>query len=97
MAENDQGHPVTLLAHDQNIKSDNFSVNTDACAELKKQFDLQDRELIVISINGEYRKGKSFFLNYIMRYLRNQVNLLLMNFLTTNKTTLVNIEIQNNF
>nr|CAD7429919.1 unnamed protein product [Timema monikensis] len=37
--------------------------------------DVRDKRVVVVSISGIFGKGKSFLLNYMLRYLNSQVNL----------------------
>lgn len=51
----------------------NFETGTDAnVAVLKEILDrkaLEDHKVVVVSIAGPYRKGKSFFMNYCLRFM----------------------------
>ncbi|XP_070497542.1 atlastin-2-like [Chironomus tepperi] len=51
------------------VNNNKISVNNE---QLKKLFDhpeVRDRKIVVFSIIGAYRKGKSFFLDYCLRFL----------------------------
>ncbi|CAG2055100.1 unnamed protein product, partial [Timema podura] len=37
--------------------------------------DVRDKRVVVVSISGIFGKGKSFLLNYMLKYLNSQVNL----------------------
>lgn len=43
------------------------------------QPELLDRNIVVVSIIGEYRKGKSFFLDYCLRFMYETVSNKLLN------------------
>lgn len=47
------------------------------CSVLNKMLNhpkVKDRKIVVISIIGSYRGGKSFFIDYCLRYLYSKVN-----------------------
>ena len=66
MASHPFGKPVSVLKFDDSNKIiiDN--------AELDKMFlypEVKNRKVVVLSIIGAFRKGKSFFLDYCLRFL----------------------------
>jgi atlastin len=46
-----------------------ITFNENVVRELFLDPKLKDRQVVVISIVGAFRKGKSFLLNYVLRYL----------------------------
>lgn len=60
------GKPITIL---------NVTQNNQICTDdevLENMFnhpEVRDRKIVVLSIIGAFRKGKSFFLDYCLRYL----------------------------
>ena len=65
-SENFHPRPVNVLKFDESNKIiiDN--------AELDKMFlhpEVKNRKVVVFSISGAFRKGKSFFLNYCLRFM----------------------------
>lgn len=65
------GRVVPLLQRE----GSGFKIDESAFDDILSQSDLLDRKLVVLSIVGEYRRGKSFFLNFLLKYLVNQVRL----------------------
>lgn len=66
------GEAIQLL----NFKNENKSVTLTE-GSLEKLFLnplVNDREVVIISIAGALRKGKSFLLNYMLRYLYSNVS-----------------------
>lgn len=51
-----------------------FHLNTDALHAIFDDPNLKHRQLVVVSIAGPHRYGKSFLMNFFIRYLEAQVN-----------------------
>lgn len=62
-----QQYPVQVVRLDK--KSNGLELNIDALAEICLNEKCRDRPLCVVSIAGDFRKGKSFMLNFFLRYL----------------------------
>ncbi|RVE51064.1 hypothetical protein evm_004207 [Chilo suppressalis] len=52
-----------------------FKLNEAALSELLLREDVRDCNVVVISVAGAYRKGKSFLLDFFLRYLNHRYNL----------------------
>lgn len=50
-----------------------FSLDEDALAEILIRDDIKDRNVVVVSVAGAFRKGKSFLLDFFLRYLNCKV------------------------
>lgn len=77
--ENNEDHlvpkprPIQIIRPDDshNFKLENwFKVN-----RIFQSDKLTHHELVVVSIAGDYRKGKSFLLNYFLKYLNARVRI----------------------
>lgn len=62
------GKAVTILKFEKGAKNDIF-VDYEKLKEIFQHEKVKDRKVSVISIVGAFRKGKSFFLDYCLRYL----------------------------
>ncbi|KOB51810.1 Guanylate-binding protein, partial [Operophtera brumata] len=52
------------------VKDDHsYSLNVNALKEILMQDDVKDLPVVVVSLAGAYRGGKSFMLNFFLRYL----------------------------
>lgn len=60
--------PVQLLHLATGEKSD-INYNVETIKNLFLDPKLQDRNVVVFSIIGAFRKGKSFLMNYVLRYM----------------------------
>ncbi|RWS06696.1 atlastin-1-like protein [Dinothrombium tinctorium] len=61
-----QQKPIQIAAIDKKKK---LQMNTDALSSVLLQDKVRDKPLVIISIAGDFRKGKSFLLNFFLRYL----------------------------
>ena len=60
-------HPLQIVV----AKDDHsFELNEEALAEVLCRDDVKDRKVVVVSVAGAFRKGKSFLLDFFLRYLR---------------------------
>jgi hypothetical protein len=60
------GRPVTILNLDNHH---NIEINTEQLKEMFEHQEVVNRKIVAFSIVGTFRRGKSFFLNYVLRYL----------------------------
>lgn len=50
-----------------------FELHLNELKAILEQESIKDRHVVVISIAGAYREGKSFLLNFFLKYLKAQV------------------------
>ena len=61
----------SLSTEDENGEtSTSFVLETEKLQKLLKAEEVADRKIIIISVTGAFRTGKSFLLNYLLLYLR---------------------------
>ena len=66
--------PVQIVATDEEEHS--FSLNEELLEEvLISDERVRDKKVVVISVAGAFRKGKSFLLDFFLRYLDRKVRL----------------------
>lgn len=51
-----------------------FHLELDELKSILQNDKIKDRNVVVVSIAGAYRQGKSFLLNFFVKYLNAQVN-----------------------
>lgn len=51
-----------------------FQLKTEELQPILESDELKDRNIVVISIAGAFRQGKSFLLNFFIKFLYAQVN-----------------------
>lgn len=52
-----------------------FELQFAALSEILSDDSIQDHQLVVVSIAGAFRKGKSFLMNFFLKYLYAQVRM----------------------
>lgn len=57
----------------KNEETRSFELSIADLEDILSQKDFKDREIVVISIAGAFRKGKSFMLNFFLKYLNERV------------------------
>ncbi|CAO1398352.1 unnamed protein product [Diamesa serratosioi] len=74
------GHPKNIITFDeQQLDNSTVVVSYRALDTILLHPDVKDRQVVVVSIVGAFRKGKSFFLNYCLRFLYANVSIKLCN------------------
>ena len=63
-----QAYPVQILTFN-NTGNGELVFNDEKVNKLFVNTELSDRKVAVFSIVGAFRKGKSFLLNYVLRYM----------------------------
>lgn len=60
-----------VLAHEDDHK---FELDELALERILLQEDIRDLNIVVVSVAGAFRKGKSFLLDFMLRYMYNKVS-----------------------
>ena len=51
-----------------------FDLDREALSEILLSDEVRERKVVVLSVAGAFRKGKSFLLDYLLRFLSNGVS-----------------------
>lgn len=62
-----------VLAHEDDH---NFELDESALEKVLLQEHIKDLNIVVVSVAGAFRKGKSFLLDFMLRYMYKQVSIL---------------------
>ncbi|CAL8082920.1 unnamed protein product [Calicophoron daubneyi] len=68
----DVGHAVQIVHADQGENNTSFSLDEDALASVLLSPEIKDKKVVVISVAGAFRQGKSFLLDFFLRYLNSK-------------------------
>lgn len=71
MSQSKHAHPHGCSV---DILSLSKGVNSATLEKLFNHPEVRDRKIVIMSIIGPFRKGKSFFLDYCLRYLYSHVS-----------------------
>jgi len=67
----DTGGPVCIL---EALDDHTFALNEEALESILLQKDIRNKKAVVVSVAGAFRKGKSFLLDFFLRYLQRNVS-----------------------
>ena len=67
------GQPLSILEFKSNKTTKDFVFNSQAFENILLHEDVINRKISVVSIMGAFRKGKSFLLDYFLRYMYTNV------------------------
>lgn len=59
-----------------------FSLDEDTLTQVLLQDEVKDRYVVVVSVAGAFRKGKSFLLDFFLRYMYSTVSVLIGIYIT---------------
>ena len=63
--------PVQIVKIDDESEEHNFILDESALNDILNKDNIKDKPVCIISVAGAFRKGKSFLLNFMLRYLEN--------------------------
>lgn len=55
-----------------------FQLDEDALGSVLLHPDIKDKHVVVVSVAGAFRKGKSFLLDFFLRYMNSKVFILIL-------------------
>lgn len=65
----DDRRPLQIVS--VNSEKKEFELDVEALSSILLHPDVKDKPVAIVSIAGDFRKGKSFLLNFFLRYLKN--------------------------
>lgn len=65
-----KGHPVQVVVANEDHT---FHLDEEALEQVLLKPNVKDKRVVVVSVAGAFRKGKSFLLDFFLRYLAAEV------------------------
>lgn len=65
------GKPIPIVLAEERH---HFILDDEALESILLKDDIKDRNVVVVSVAGAFRKGKSFLLDFFLRYMKATVN-----------------------
>ena len=67
--QENEGRPLEIVV----AKDDTFELRQEVLESVLLKPEVKDKYVVVLTVVGAFRKGKSFLLNFFLRYLQTQV------------------------
>lgn len=71
MVEEEEARPIQIVLANEDEHS--FELDAAALEKILLQDHVKDLNVVVVSVAGAFRKGKSFLLDFMLRYMHCQV------------------------
>lgn len=68
-----RGEPGPVQIVTVNKEDHSFDLDTEALSRILLAPEVRDKDVVVVSVAGAFRKGKSFFLDFMLRYMYRKV------------------------
>lgn len=65
------GRAVQIVKIDDDSETHNFVLDEEALHTILNRDNIRDKPICIVSVAGAFRKGKSFLLNFMLRFLQN--------------------------